>query len=999
MIDFYIWTVSIILIEFIRSTIQCDSNTLQGCLLDDTTKTTQMTLQDYSAYGYGFWFQYISTQTTLYESLTTFPKIEGLLILREINPETLTYRVFFYQDWTNNNANQEKYLYLQYESNGQMIQLAKFVFDAFDFDGKWIHIYVSYQFPYQRQIIMNDIQNDNCQIINYETSTNLEMKQTRIIQGGELKLQLNQNDEVKQLAYYPGRITYLEFNFNKNNVIFKTVQEFKIFVQQQFIPYPFCYIQTYDASSISSYIYQFGLIQLESWVKVDYKLNLNYSASVFGIEILFLPLINIYQKLVDLQYCLLQAWTSNLANGVYFQTYNQINPDFYPNLQQFMGQSGIAFHTLKQDLRQWHYVSILYGFDKAQIPVQNLKMWFIDGDVYEAQYHNRTYHFDGAKLKIRSGLLFDAAADGMYVTTESSKITVCLPESFVLIKKCHFSCLDCNGPYLNQCISCDQNSNRYLENSYCKCTLGYIESNSGDCIQFLDFYPTSVSDYNAKNQTLSQFGYFSIKEVNNEIIQMRCPQFNEMQLEKINCLECLTQPGSFANLLKCESDYVFNSYGQYELIQREEKDIELYVLDTSTSSLTLCVGCKTICNQNIDSNWHFHTLLQVYIQCQQQFYYKNGECNVCNSNCKTCQDFSICTSCYNEMTLNPLTKECLECPKECLECEYNSGVQCKQCIEKYSVFQGQCYPCSQYCLECLYVQNPKDGSYYNRCINCIDNQKYYLSINAVDCIENLDAYCTYAIQFHKSWFMRNRVNTLFHLYEKGDFNSNQLMNYCALCAKGYASLLSGTCVRIDSISDDLQYKQYCTQMYEMEVYQSLQLNLLQYQCLVYTNEFKQTLSASNGCDFMLLNCAYCFNNICLLCYSGYYAELASGQCIECPSELNCYKCEQRSKLWKNGWKIWYAIIHFMMKRGTFYDDIFGNEAQDKLEVVCKTCTIDFEFYLDKCIKKCPENCELCIKCNGQNKCVKCKESLTKSFIMKQYQQLVSYIYFVIIKYR
>lgn len=54
----------------------------------------------------------------------------------------------------------------------------------------------------------------------------------------------------------------------------------------------------------------------------------------------------------------------------------------------------------------------------------------------------------------------------------------------------------------------------------------------------------------------------------------------------------------------------------------------------------------------------------------------------------------------------------------------------------------------------------------------------------------------------------------------------------------------------------------------------------------------------------------------------------------------------------------------MMKRGAFYDDVFGNEPYEKLEIVCKTCTIDFEFYIDKCIRKCSENCELCIKSNG-----------------------------------
>ncbi|CAK62062.1 unnamed protein product (macronuclear) [Paramecium tetraurelia] len=958
MIDLYIWIARIILIGLIRPSIECDSTTLQGCLLGDTTETTRISLLDYSAYGYGFWFQYLPWNIFLIDDLVKLPNPEGFLLIREINPDTSKYRVFLYQDLKNKNANQEQYLFLQYESNSQMIQLAKFIFDSFDFQGKWIHIFVSYQFPYQRQIIMYDILNDNCQIINYQSSTNLELKETIITQGGEFKLQLNQNDESKQFAQYPGRISKAEYNFDKNNVVFNTVQEFKNFIEEKFTPKPFCQTSTYDTFLISNYKYQFGLIQLESWVKIDYILNINISTSVFGIEIFFELDTKIYYKLVDLQYCLLQAWTSDLANGVYFQTLNQITPELQLYQGQFLDKSEIAFHNLKQDLRQWHYVSILYGFDQTQVPVQNLKMWFNDGDVYEAQYHNRTYPFDGSQLQIRSGIMIDGSINGIFVTSESSKITVCLPEPFVLLKKCHFSCQDCNGPYLNQCINCNQNSNRYLENSYCKCSLGYIESN----IEFLDFYPTSIQDYNAKNQTVSQFGYFPIKEVDNEVIYILCPQFNEIQLEKISCIECLTQPETFSKLLKCESDSIFNSYGQYELIQREDKDVEIYFLDTSTSSLTLCVGCKSFCNQNIDSNCHFQTLLQVYIQCQSQFYYKNGECVVCHSNCKTCEDFSVCTSCYDLLTLNPLNNECLECPKDCLECEYLSGVQCIKCLEQYSVFEGQCYPCSKYCLECIYVKNPKDGFYYNRCINCIDNQKYYLSINAVDCIQNLDPNCIYAIQFHKSWYRRNKEILILNI-----------ILIIVLCVqKVMLRYFQDNVLEQIQFPDNIQNKQYCTQMYQMEVYESLQLNQLQYQCMVYKKELKLIASISNGCESIFLNCAYCFYNICLQCYPGYYAELASGQCIACLSELNCYKCEQRSKQWKNGWKIRYAIVHYMMKRGTFYNDIFGNEPYDKLEVVCKTCTVDFEFYQDKCIKKCPENCELCIKRNGQNNCVKCK---------------------------
>lgn len=56
MIGSYIRIATFILIGLIKSSIQCDSATLQGCLLDDSTETIKMPLLDYTAYGYGFWF-------------------------------------------------------------------------------------------------------------------------------------------------------------------------------------------------------------------------------------------------------------------------------------------------------------------------------------------------------------------------------------------------------------------------------------------------------------------------------------------------------------------------------------------------------------------------------------------------------------------------------------------------------------------------------------------------------------------------------------------------------------------------------------------------------------------------------------------------------------------------------------------------------------------------------------------------------------------------------
>jgi hypothetical protein len=49
--------------------------------------------------------------------------------------------------------------------------------------------------------------------------------------------------------------------------------------------------------------------------------------------------------------------------------------------------------------------------------------------------------------------------------------TVCDP--------CHYSCSECSGPQVSQCLSCPDASisYRYLSNNYCLCNKGYYDDN------------------------------------------------------------------------------------------------------------------------------------------------------------------------------------------------------------------------------------------------------------------------------------------------------------------------------------------------------------------------------------------------------------------------------------------------------------------------------------------------------------------------------------------
>ena len=49
-------------------------------------------------------------------------------------------------------------------------------------------------------------------------------------------------------------------------------------------------------------------------------------------------------------------------------------------------------------------------------------------------------------------------------------------------EECHYSCLTCTGQLSSNCESCDNSTNRVLENSACHCDIGYYDDNTAVCL-------------------------------------------------------------------------------------------------------------------------------------------------------------------------------------------------------------------------------------------------------------------------------------------------------------------------------------------------------------------------------------------------------------------------------------------------------------------------------------------------------------------------------------
>ena len=137
--------------------------------------------------------------------------------------------------------------------------------------------------------------------------------------------------------------------------------------------------------------------------------------------------------------------------------------------------------------------------------------------------------------------------------------------------------------------------------------------------------------------------------------------------------------------------------------------------------------------------------------CEIGYYLKNSNCEICDSNCKTCTDSkSYCTSCedgknlskakclqcnpncktckttaidclnYNDGYYLSSSNTCLKCPDTCKRC--NNENKCTLCNNNYFLYNNECLKCNINCKTlndyCKY-NTCKDGYYLNnfQCLN------------------------------------------------------------------------------------------------------------------------------------------------------------------------------------------------------------------------------------------------------------------------------------------
>ncbi|CAD8069965.1 unnamed protein product [Paramecium sonneborni] len=360
------------------------------------------------------------------------------------------------------------------------------------------------------------------------------------------------------------------------------------------------------------------------------------------------------------------------------------------------------------------------------------------------------------------------------------------------------------------------------------------------------------------------------------------------------------------------------------------------------------------------------------ITCLDHYYYIDFECRECQKNCKSCNS-KKCKSCIDGYYLDRQSF-CQMCQPSCQKCEYSSFdnillcLQCSRSDEEYLVespdFQN-CQTCEYQCARCEYIsydyyKDEEDGyleygtrdqyfdpniNYILRCRQCVSSSQF-ISYDGQTCeicsIQNCQL-CYYEL---------NKGTTLDYDFIPADTPKNSDV-LCHLCKEGYYRKDNKKeCLEIPSDPDTT-----CSSYNEFT----------QTKC-TFCNEYPLDLQSIDNptclmikkCSNFIKNCDKCFfqkqpenqdaiMSICTQCRNGYYPDIFSGKCLNCP--INCKTCWQYTPS--------YNFTSYLQTYQKITQEDISNFILEQLQdAKCTQCQEGYFLYNNQCIG-CTSNCKYC----------------------------------------
>ncbi|CAD8207023.1 unnamed protein product [Paramecium pentaurelia] len=630
---------------------------------------------------------------------------------------------------------------------------------------------------------------------------------------------------------------------------------------------------------------------------------------------------------------------------------------------------------------KWHYIQYEIGTNNNQgQPV--FMMYFPSLMVKQKIYkwNNQIKHFTGTKMYYYVGGDKQSKNYLRGYISDMSLSSYCTTPTITLSPNCHYSCLTCDGPNSNNCLSCPLNSQRIqsITQKICACKKKYVDiENEPICKPVSEIFPqmteveqelhcdTQGNDVCTIEKKECSFGYFQYEEY-----CIQCPGYSSFNTRSmIQCSNCLFYPDNFQQSFKCTQDtitYEYNENFSYYTVNRMERDVEFYnIIENGNGDYEL------ILKYGFDKS----------DQCKKGYFLKNNNCISCVQGCQTCQHESLCQTCSSGYVLTG-DFSCTQC-LGCTDCTIQSEiVLCNICATgTYLSSNGSCIPCGQNCASC-----DSNGI----CQYCDDPTKYFQTFDGYNCQPCSIQNCIYCYQY----YVKNGITytTLDINYEILKSSQEQFYIGCALCQTNlYYNLLTLTCsekpvtsttTTTDPISGgggggggggDGPFDQIddCTFGLIIDTTGDTE-------CLISTTS--KTSTQNRDC-ISISNCQECIEKysltitFCIVCVDGFYSSILTGQCLQC--DTNCKTCIQQSQTYQDYWKwnikAYYKYI-FNQDDSHSFETYAVETFQNNFEVICTSCPLGYILDNHKCIKNCDLECTKCQIINGVATCVQCLET-------------------------
>ncbi|CAK73909.1 unnamed protein product (macronuclear) [Paramecium tetraurelia] len=557
------------------------------------------------------------------------------------------------------------------------------------------------------------------------------------------------------------------------------------------------------------------------------------------------------------------------------------------------------------------------------------------------------------RYQLGNSCLCKTKLQGNYLTTYSA------PLKINLFSVCHYSCLSCNGPQVNQCLSCLNSESRILISTSCICTENTFDINVPNC-QKCDYRCEGCTTLRTQCNACPSS---SLRIFNPLISSCDCPiQYYDDGVNTIcqKChYSCLTCKITSTRCNSCQANVyrTYNAFLQSCLCNDHYYDSGILICQQCHYSCLLCnasgdhqcISCQPqatsfrilngkvcemppvdIMTMDLLQILHYFINLMHILCINKAIISKSmpiglSNCSKCDSNCYNCNfNSKFCTACDssilrilntndNTCYCQPGTTEidglCQYCDINCQTCS-NSIINCISCRLSKLLIDSQCI-----CIDGTYLSNVDD--------------KCYPCNSTCETCDGLDTFCL-SCSSDKNRILNNTNHTCICMdgYYEDTVNVS-----CLQCDKTCLTCFgnSSNCKQCDSsLNLTLNQQNLCI------CKSGYFFNLVAQQCQVchYSCTECQTQTQCLTCElitrYLDSDTSQC------ICKDGFY-EINQNSCLKCQSSCKTCQIKPSKCLTCNTSNFRYFLMNSCPCLDGFYD--VGIEMCQKCSEFCKTCSI------------------------------------------------------------